>query len=362
MKRRTIGASESSSIYLFGVCAVSIVSLFLSLIFSKVDAQFDGMSVFAWVSYPLIQLAFFATIAIYAKARHIDEINVARVHKYTNIKQICLIPLIGVATILVFLPLANLWSEFLTLIGYEGSGVSMPAYSNVGVYFLSLIIMALLPAFCEELFMRGNVFAGLSTKSVWFGILMSALFFSLMHANPYQTVHQFGLGIVLAIVMILSDSLFACVLLHFFNNFVSITMTAYMPFVNEWYAKLGAYNWLVGIFSVLIGLVLLVILLYLFYKFGKKDERRISSVIEYDDYTIYASVADDQRDEKVGKGLIFFLKSLFTKRGWQNITLTLTQRNGVQIIGKNQRMFGVWLALALVCVYWLYNFIYGLII
>lgn len=361
MKRRTIGASESSSIYLFGVCAVSLVSLFLSLIFSKVDASFDGMSVFSWVAYPLLQLAFFATVVIYAKARHIDEIHVARIRKYTNIKQIYLIPLIGIATILVFLPLANLWTEFLNLIGYDGGGVSMPAYSNVGVYFLSLFVMALLPAFCEELFMRGNVFSGLSTKSVWFGILMSALFFSLMHANPYQTVHQFGLGLVLAIVMILSNSLFACVLLHFFNNFVSITMTAYMPFVNEWYIKLGAYNWLVGIASVVVGLLLLVILLYLFYRFGAKDERRLSSAIEYDDYTIYASVADDQRQEGIGKGLIMFFKSLFTKRGWQNITITLAQKNGVQIIGKNQRMFGVWLALALVCVYWLYNFIYGLI-
>ncbi len=361
MKRKTIGASESSSIYLFGVCAVSIVSLFLSLIFSKSTAQFDGMSVFAWVAYPLIQLAFFATVAIYSKARHIDELYVARVHKYTNVKQIILIPFIGIATILVFLPLANLWTSFLSLIGYEGSAVSMPAYSNVGVYFLSLIVMAVLPAFCEELFMRGNVFAGLSTKSVWFGILMSALFFSLMHSNPYQTVHQFGLGMVLAIVMILSGSIFACVLLHFFNNFVSITMTAYMPFVNDWYAELGDYNWLVGFVSVLVGVIVLVILLYLFYRFGKRDERRLSSAISYDEFTLYVSSADDQREESIVSGLMRFFKSLFTKQGWRNITDTLTRKNEVQIIGKNQRMFGVWLALALECVYWLYNFIYGLI-
>lgn len=361
--RKTIGASESSSIYLFGICAGSLLSVFLSLAFSRTNASFDGMSVFNWVGYAVMQLAFFSTVAVYAKVRRIDEISVARIHKFTNWKQIVLLPFIGIATILAFLPLANLWSEFLALIGYHGAGVSMPNYSNAGVYLLSLLLMALIPALCEELFMRGNVFHGLSTRSIWFGILISALFFSLMHANPVQTVHQFGLGIVLALVLILSKSLWACVILHFFNNFVSITLTAYIPQVDVWYSKLGYYNWLVGGISVIVGVILLVFLLYFFYRFGKKrnDVFRVVGSIEYEDYSISVSADDQRRKSGAISDAFAFFKSLFTKNGWKRLSHVLERENGVLYLGKQQPMIGVWIALGLVIVYWLYAFIVGMI-
>lgn len=361
--RKTIGASESSSIYLLGICASSLVSVFLSLAFSRTNASFDGMSVFNWVGYPLVQIAFFATVVVYAAVRRIDEKSVARIRKFTNWKQIALIPFIGIATILTFLPLANLWSSFLALIGYHGAGVSMPDYSDAGVYFLSLLVMAVVPACCEELFMRGNVFHGLSTRSVWFGILMSSFFFSLMHINPVQTVHQFGLGIVLVLVLILSKSIWACVLLHCFNNFVSITLTAYIPQVDIWYSKLGYFNWITGIISVLIGIASLVILLYLFYRLGKKRNGgfRVVGGIEYDGYSISLSADDQRKKSNILLDSFAFLGSLFTKSGWRKLSSVLEYENGVPHIGKQQQMIGVWIALGLVLAYWLYAFIAGLI-
>lgn len=357
--RKTIGATESSSIYLLGVCATSVLSLVLSLAFRKTDASFAGMSVFNWVGYAVIQTAFFLTVLIYSKVRKIDEIHVAKIHKFTNWKRLVLLPFIGIATILVFLPLANAWTSFLSIIGYNIVEVPMPDYSNVGIYFLSLLLMAVIPAICEELFIRGNVFSGLSTRSTWFGILISALLFSLMHANPVQTVHQFGLGIVLAIIMAMSGSILPCILLHFFNNFVSITLTAYLPQVGDWYAQLGYYNWLVGFFSVAIGLISLVALLYLYHRFGKSEkELQVVGQMEFDTFTIYASI-DKKRNMFEDMGVFF--KSLFTKQGWRNVSSALSRSNGVEYIGKQQPMIGVWLAIALVAAYWLYIFIAGLL-
>lgn len=75
-----------------------------------------------------------------------------------NPVQIAILPFIAIATILVFLPLANAWSAFLGIIGYHGAGVSMPSFSNVGFYFLAIFVMAIMPAIGEEIFMRGTVF------------------------------------------------------------------------------------------------------------------------------------------------------------------------------------------------------------
>ena len=361
--RKTVGASESSSIYLAGICVGSLLSLFLSLALRNSNTTLDGMSVYSWCGYAIMQIGFVATVFVFSRARKIDVMSVAKIKGKLDVLQIVLLPFIAIATILVFLPLANAWSAFLNVIGYHGPGVSMPSFSNVGYYFLALVVLAVLPAIGEELFVRGMVFPGLATRNVWFGVLMSGLFFSLMHANPVQTVHQFGLGAVLAIVVALSGSVWAGVIVHFFNNFVSITLTAYLPQVDELYAKLGYYNWLTGAASVIVGLVLLACLLYAFYRAGTMRKRggTVSNVYQEDGFTIVATSNAKEESCGVFVGMFRFLKSLFTKQGWRRIRYELEESNQVEYIGKNQNMSGVWIALALVCAYWLYGFIVGLI-
>lgn len=360
--RKTIGASESSSIYLMGICVGSLLSLFLSLALRNSSATLDGMSVYSWCGYAIMQIGFIATVFVYARVRKIDIVSVAKLKGELNALQIVILPFIAVATILVFLPLANAWSAFLGVIGYHGPGVTMPEFSNVGYYFLALFVLAVMPAIGEEIFMRGTVFSGLATRDIWFGVLMSGLFFSLMHANPVQTVHQFGLGTVLAIVVALSGSVWAGVIIHFFNNFISLTLTAYLPQVDEMYVKLGYFNWLTGAASVIVGLVLLACLLYLFYRAGAKRKKGlVSNVYREDGFTIVATSSVTEQKDNVFKGLARFLKSLFTKQGWKKIRYEIEGSNGVEYIGKNQNLTGVWIALALVCAYWLYGFIAGLI-
>ena len=360
--RKTIGASESSSIYLMGICVGSLLSLFLSLALRNSSATLDGMSVYSWCGYAIMQIGFIATVFAYARVRKIDIVNVAKLKGRLNALQIVILPFIAIATILVFLPLANAWSAFLSVIGYHGPGVTMPEFSNVGYYFLALFVLAIMPAIGEEIFMRGTVFSGLATRDIWFGVLMSGLFFSLMHANPVQTVHQFGLGVVLAIVVALSGSVWAGVIIHFFNNFISLTLTAYLPEVDALYVKLGYYNWLTGAASVIVGLLLLACLFYLFYRAGvKRKKGLVSNVYREDGFTIVATSSVTEQKENAFKGLARFLKSLFTKQGWKKIRYELEESNGVEYIGKNQNLTGVWIALALVCAYWLYGFIAGLI-
>ena len=67
--RRTIGASESSSIYLLGICVGGLLSLFLSLALRNVSATLDGMSVYSWCGYAIMQVGFIATVFVYTRVR-----------------------------------------------------------------------------------------------------------------------------------------------------------------------------------------------------------------------------------------------------------------------------------------------------
>ena len=135
--RRTISASEGSSIYITGICAGSIFSLFLSLALKNVNGSFDGMSVYSWCGYAIMQIGFIATVFIFSAVRKIDVVSVAKLKGKLNVLQIAVLPFIAIATILVFLPLANAWTAFLGVIGYHGPGVSMPEFSNVASLMLS---------------------------------------------------------------------------------------------------------------------------------------------------------------------------------------------------------------------------------
>ena len=147
-----------------------------------------------------------------------------------------------------------------------------------------------------------------------------------------------------------------------FDNFISLTLTAYLPEVDALYVKLGYYNWLTGAASVIVGLFLLACLFYLFYRAGvKRKKGLVSNVYQEDGFTIVATSNVTEQKENAFKGLARFLKSLFSKQGWKKIRYELEESNGVEYIGKNQNLTGVWIALALVCAYWLYGFIAGLI-
>jgi len=359
--KKTIYANEGASIFLIALCFANILATLLVVTVRLGD--FEGMAIMSWVSYALIQIMFIVSAVVYSAVRKINVPAVTRMNKGLKPLQYLLLPFIAIATILVFLPLANAWSAFLGVIHFNASAPSMPATSKVWVYFLSLFVMAVMPAFGEEILMRGFTFHGTSTRGVWFGILISSALFSLMHANPVQTVHQFGLGLVLALVVASSGSIWGAVIVHFLNNFIALTLTTYLPQVDALYASLGYYNWLTGAGSVIVGLFLLVIFLYLFYRAGRKNEpefRVVSGGIEYDEFTIYAH-GEEEKKSNIFADTFRFVGSLFKKSGWQNLTRALTRSNDIETTGKEQNVLGVWLALGIVAIYWVIQFVQGMV-
>ena len=360
--RKTIYANEGASIFLISLCVANILAtLLVSLVQGLGD--FEGMAIMSWVSYALIQIMFIVAAIVYSAIRKLNVPAVTRMNKGLKPLQYVLLPLIAIATILVFLPLANAWASFLNVIHFHGAGVAMPATNKVWVYFVALFIMAVMPAFGEEILMRGFTLHGTSTRDVWFGILISSALFSLMHANPVQTVHQFGLGLVLAIVVASSGSIWGAVILHFLNNFIALTLTTFIPEVDALYVTLGYWNWLTGAGSVIVGLVLLVVLLYLFSRAGNKEDAprfKVVSGIEYDDVTIYAH-DEEEKSGNILTDTFRFFTSLFTKDGWVKVTRALTRSNGLETTGKEQNVLGVWLALGIVALYWIIAFVRGFI-
>ena len=131
-----------------------------------------------------------------------------------------------------FASLTNSFIEFLDLVGYKSSssGINVNSWWK---YLLYTITMAAVPAFCEELLFRGVIYQGLRKWSKVGAVFVSAALFMLMHGSPDQTVHQFILGVVLAIVFGATGSIWCPMLIHFLNNFIALTLSFVVSLIQQ---------------------------------------------------------------------------------------------------------------------------------
>ena len=100
-------------------------------------------------------------------------------------------------------------------------------------FWVSVICTAIFPAIFEEWLCRGVVLRGLLTrmKPVW-AIVISALFFGVIHLNPWQMLNAFILGMLLGYIYYKTGSLWLTMLYHFVNN-GSLVILAQIPAMEE---------------------------------------------------------------------------------------------------------------------------------
>lgn len=93
---------------------------------------------------------------------------------------------------------------------------------------ISFIQVCVLAPIIEEILMRGFLLGGLSLSyGKTIALLISALFFALLHFNMVQTLSAFICGIVLGLLYLHTGSIFCCILAHIGYNLISyITMIA----------------------------------------------------------------------------------------------------------------------------------------
>lgn len=91
---------------------------------------------------------------------------------------------------------------------------------------ISVLVMACLPAFGEELIFRGILqkYLVLWTKNAWIGIIISAAIFSAIHMQFQGFLPRMYLGILLGYAFWVSGSLWLPILLHFINNAAQVVM------------------------------------------------------------------------------------------------------------------------------------------
>ena len=95
-----------------------------------------------------------------------------------------------------------------------------------GPLWSSFLVVAIFAPIFEEWLCRGMVLRGLLTKMkpAW-AIVLSALFFAVIHANPWQALNAFLIGLVMGYVYYKTGSLLLTMVIHFVNNGTSVILS-----------------------------------------------------------------------------------------------------------------------------------------
>ena len=100
-------------------------------------------------------------------------------------------------------------------------------------FLVSILIIALAPAICEEMMFRGFIFSGFRSRyKIVASVIMVSLIFGIYHTSLIRLVPTAMLGAGFAVIVYYTGSIFPSMVMHFLNNSMAV-IAMYYPGVLE---------------------------------------------------------------------------------------------------------------------------------
>lgn len=275
-----------------GLFTFLILQTLVSLVYQLVAIMGFAYSWLIEVFSVLISFGFIFCVYTVCKPKNLNFFENTKINKAPSIKQVFICLGISLICIFGFSALTNLFMEVLYRMGYKSYSSDI-VIGDFGTYILSVITICIIPAVSEEILFRGLICNGLKKIGTTMAIFGSAFLFMIMHGSPDQTVHQFILGIILAIAFLISNNLWVPILIHFFNNFIAVTFT-YIAYGDSASTAtetaeiyLGEYFIYAVISAVISGL-----LVYLLFKLLSRAQKKEESIEPIETKNAFAGLSD----------------------------------------------------------------------
>lgn len=219
-------------------------------------------------------------VLVYVKQKKVNFKRYFRLNKITGkealtsvLVTLLVYPLVGITSTLLI--------KFYSLFGeVRVPQINVKSGGMMSIY--SVLIIGVLPAICEEFFVRGLLSA--PAKRVYgrkFTYFYTALLFMLMHVNPFNIIAPFILGYVFSVLNEKTNSLYSSMLGHFTFNTCSVILSIFQQDLID--SASGDMNVLTlgeadlnigllqGVFMVLIAIVIIFVLYRVLSKMKTKE-------------------------------------------------------------------------------------------
>lgn len=149
---------------------------------------------------------------------------------------------LGLCMFVINLAVSSVFNGIISFLGYQtpvSFGQTVEVSATFPNFMLDVLLVAVLPAFCEEFLHRGLLLQGTKHSGFTKSIILSSVLFGLMHLNISQVSYAIVLGLIMGFASVVSKSIWVPIIMHFTNNFIS-TYLDYAS-VNGWFGG-GFYD------------------------------------------------------------------------------------------------------------------------
>lgn len=301
----------SGRISLWVVICFTVIAYFLATLFYGVE---NG----SYYSQIIIYLLLCVGCVLLSCAGGVNYFERSLVTKKVRPINIAYVLAIGVGLLYFGSFFANIVYYGLEYLGYTSTLPDI-TITNVGELILNLVFMCALPAFCEEFSVRGGVFASLKkSTNLLKAIILSSLFFAVLHGSATQLVHQFIVGTACAVLLVVGKSLWYPVILHAVNNGIAVVLTYIQSISDIELESITAVEFFTLdtlVPQLVMAVIGAVVAYFAFRAFLRREEREKSE--EYADSVVNASIvkrvlAFDQDDNdfcpvNMNERILFFV-------------------------------------------------------
>lgn len=229
-KKYEYKSEDAGKVYFFAIIGILALNLIFSFIAQGLATEektveeifntnlFNG--IFALCSLLVLLCVFFG----HKKIENFTY-SASRINKKIKWHTVLICIAVGIVALFGLQYLTGVFDDFLSLIKFPLDDESVFEMNNFGGYILGILLYALIPAIGEELIFRGVVFRGLNSRySNVISIVFSSAMFALFHMSLQQVFYQFLLGMIMAWLVLKTDSLISSMIVHFTSNFIVVTM------------------------------------------------------------------------------------------------------------------------------------------
>lgn len=197
-----------------------------------------------------------------------------------------ILPIVAQPFINIFtLPAVNI-ADF--LFGIEEVVDVVPV--NPGEWIFAVLTLCVVAPVAEELFCRGIMMQYMKEFGLITSLVSTSLVFAMLHFSPASLIILFFLGLLLGVVKLITDSLWACIIMHSMNNLVAFVLGLFPETAETTYIVL-----------LILSLVLFPVCLYLLLE---------KSPVETREKILYKPVK--QRGFSAGMFLCFLVYGIFS--------------------------------------------------
>ncbi|MGH4138415.1 CPBP family intramembrane glutamic endopeptidase [Clostridium sp.] len=251
IESEAISIKEMSIIKAFFVMLLSILLESLGqipiVIFNLFSEQFTNLG--PYISFILGVVVKYFVIIILLNLYSKRSYEQAR-RKSINKKDFIYVALIIVGFRLAYDNSLIYWVNLIPMPDFINQAFEEIAISPI-VLMLSVAVIA--PIY-EEVIFRGILLKGMASKiNPKLALIISALFFALVHMNIPQGINAFLLGLLIGSVYLNRASIYLCIFAHFVNNSIAISISDDFQLID------GKYAILIHGIVFIVGIIILII-------------------------------------------------------------------------------------------------------